>query len=151
MHPLVQDYLNKKQPEKGRLLLKLGLYEKEYVDDDGFTFGLDYDSEAGKYFKKVPIQISDEEYCQILKYEEQEKQQRNSLYFEESNKISIIFKVIAWIVFVGGFIAGIVLGRDMYDDVSVLMLVYWVAAFVAGMTYYGIAEIIQLLTDIKCK
>lgn len=67
-----------------------------------------------------------------------------------NNLVSTIFKVLAWIVFIGGFIAGILLGKDSNGDFSFgVALVYWTAFFVAGMIYYGFAEIIQLLTDIR--
>ena len=68
------------------------------------------------------------------------------------NPVANIFKGLAWIVFFGGFIVGMFLGKDEYGDFSVgIALIYWSAFFVVGMLYYGFAEIIQLLTDIRDK
>ena len=152
MHPLVQNYI-KKQDEntekaKNALLISLGLFEKVYSDED--TPSREYpESELVankvKYYKKVAVQISDEEYAEILKYQKQASTKM-------SNKISNIFKVLAWFIFLGGFIAGLILGSDIYGDFSFLStFLYWCAFFVAGMGYYGFGEIIQLLADIKNK
>ena len=66
---------------------------------------------------------------------------------------------MAWIIFIGGLIAGIVLGNvDVsysyytYKEFSfAIALTYWAISFISGMVFLGFAEIIQLLSDIKEK
>ena len=164
MHPLVQDYLSKKVNEKNELalkkknelLLELNLFEKEYSDKNKYSSDYpfsEYDNQTGtsKYYKKIPIQVSDDEYSEILKYQKQET--------KPTNTISTVFEVLAWIVFIGGFIAGIALGNvevegyySSHSEFSfAIALTYWAVSFVSGMFFLGFAEIIQLLTDIKNK
>jgi len=167
MHQLVQEYLNKKSNEKSELalkkrndlLLELGLFEKEYSDKNEYSTEFpesEWDNQANtsKYYRKVPVQVSDEEYSEILKYQKQEAKPLNA--------ISTVFTVLAWIVFFGGFIAGIVFGnvevtkgyKSTYTETEfsfALALTYWAISFVSGMFFLGLAEIIQLLTDIKNK
>lgn len=167
MHQLVQKYLNKKSNGKSELLpqkrndllLELGLFEKEYSDKNEYSTEFpesewDNQTKTIKYYKKVPVQVSDEEYSEILKYQKQEA--------KPTNTISTVFKGLALFVFIGGFIAGIALGNvevtkgysHTYTDTEfsfALALTYWAISFVSGMLILGFAEIIQLLTDIKNK
>ncbi|MBO4452756.1 MAG: hypothetical protein J5793_02360 [Clostridia bacterium] len=167
MHKLVEEYLTKKaketletdQKKKDELLIKSGLFEKEYstdeFDSDEYP-ECERDPETGRsrYYKKIPIEVSDEEYSEILKY-----QKHTEPEYKEHNTVAIIFKVFAWVVFIVGFIAGIVLGQkevagyySYHTEFSFLSaLKYWISSFVAGMIYLGFAEIIQLLHDIKGK
>ena len=69
----------------------------------------------------------------------------------EENKVSVIFKVLAWCDFVVGFVVGIVSGQRGYSFLWSVALIYWVSSFVCGMVFLGFAEIIQLLHDIKRK
>lgn len=150
MHPLVKEYLIKKEQErrqivlmkKNQLLDELKLFEKQYSNETSWSEEYPcWDEKQSKYYKKIPVEISDAEYAELLKY--QKIGQKPST----SNTVSIIFKVFAWVVFIGGFVAGLLRAEGGFG----LMLVYWCAFFVAGMLYYGFAEIIQLLNDIKNK
>ncbi|MBQ7647164.1 MAG: hypothetical protein IJS94_07845 [Clostridia bacterium] len=157
MDPLVRKYiddLNKKQSEelskkKTDLAFALGLFRKEYSDNTDYTEeypNFDYDSESGKskYYKKVPAEMTDEEYFEILR---RQKERNDS----KGNTIAVILKVVAWIVFFGGFFAGIIIG-NIDDKFSLTTaLICWSISFVSGMMFLGFAEVIQLLTDIKYK
>ena len=70
------------------------------------------------------------------------------------NRIAKILKVMAWCVFVLGFILGIVFGQvpDRWGDTQfsfALALTYWAVSFFSGMLLLGFAEIIRLLEDVK--
>ena len=164
MNKLVEKYLNYKakeaadaqQEEKNALLIQLGLYEKEYSADDEESVEypeLEWDAENKnyKYYKKVAVAVSDDEYLEILKYQKGHEEEE-----KKKNNIAIVFKVMAWLTFVAGFIAGIALGqknvRAYYSEFSLATaLIYWASGFAGGMTFLGLAEIIQLLQDIKMK
>ncbi len=178
MNQLVQDYLDRKSNEsqekslknKNELLIKLGLFEKEYSDKEEYSYKYpekewDNESNTYKYFRKVPVEVSDSEYSQILKYQKDSTDANNNNgtpAFLPINTISTVFKVLAWIIFIGGFIAGIALGRVevtrgyyyTYTDTEFSFaqaFIYWAISFISGMAFLGFAEIIQLLTDIKNK
>jgi len=138
--------------EKEKTLIDLGLFEKVYSTSDEaieeFPF-IEWDSEnsVNVYFKKVPIEVSDEEYEEIKKYAKDSKNTD-----KKDNIIASILKKIAWCVFIVGAIAGLALGNLGYRGFSFgITLIYWFASFISGITLLGFAEIIQLLTDIKNK
>lgn len=75
-----------------------------------------------------------------------------SIEYGSKNTISSVLKVIAWIILIVGFIVGIVLGRDQFDDFSFgLALSYWITYGIAFLGIYSVAEIIQILHDIREK
>ena len=76
------------------------------------------------------------------------------------NTVSSIFKFLAWCTFIGGFLAGIILGQvetttGYYFSKTETTFslakaaIYWISALIAGMLFYGFGEIIQLLSDIQ--
>lgn len=81
----------------------------------------------------------------------------NTIYSKKqtgSNRIAGVIRVIAWIVYGVGLIAGLLLGRDAgyFSDFPFLfVLAYWAGFFVAGTMIMGFAEIIELLQEIADK
>ncbi len=77
-------------------------------------------------------------------------------YFSGSknNGVATALRVIAWITYVGGFIAGLILGNIVTGNYGLTefsftaALIYWVAAFISGTVFLGFAEIISLLQKI---
>ncbi len=71
---------------------------------------------------------------------------------EHANGVAAALRFIAWATYIGAFLLGVFLGRDLYCDFSLtLASIYWVAGFVSGTMFLGFSEIIQLLQDIKNK
>lgn len=141
--------LKNKMEEKEKVLIDLGLYEKVYSPDDDYSVEyswVEWDNELSKnrYYKKVVVQVSDEEYEEIKKYSSKEVK-------KEKNVIATILTVVAWIMYIGGFILGIVLGSTLGGDSFIFVLIYWIAFFIGGTMYLAFAEIIKLLMDIKNK
>lgn len=168
MHKLVANYLVEQQQKREKdardtrnaLLLKLGLYEKEYTDAPNPSSEYqEWDSTAQKYYRKVPVAVSDEEYAEILKYRKKEPAVSLST---GANTISVLFKAIGYFIFLIGFIVGIassnveVVTGTYYQHTTTefswaLAFTYWGVAFISGMVFLGFSEIIQLLTDLKNK
>ncbi|MGM9876917.1 MAG: hypothetical protein ACI310_06820 [Bacilli bacterium] len=71
---------------------------------------------------------------------------------KEKNTISSILKVIAWIIIVLGFILGFILGQNEYDEIefSSLMTI-WLTYGGVSLGIFALAEIIQILHDIRFK
>ena len=67
---------------------------------------------------------------------------------KRNNTISIIFKVLACMVFIGGFIAGLIAGF-VFARTLLVTLIYWASGFISGIVFLGFSEIIQLLYEIK--
>ena len=73
---------------------------------------------------------------------------KNKNYNE--NTISAILKIIAWIVIIIGFIIGIVYGSaDSYEFDGLKMFATWLIFGGGALGCFALAEIIQLLQDIK--
>ena len=150
----------KYEEEKQKTLIELGLFEKVYSPDNNYSeefSSCEWDSanSTNKYYKKVTVEITDEEYQEVKKYSKKEET-------TENNPIATALTVIAWIVFIGGFIAGIALGTVevergyyyTYTDTEFSFAIafgYWCVSLISGTMFLGFAEIIKLLNDIKRK
>ncbi len=92
-------------------------------------------------------------YCNNLKeYNTENLDIRLEKIMQEKNTISSILKVIAWIIIVLGFILGFILGQNEYDEIefSSLMTI-WLTYGAISLGIFALAEIIQILHDIRFK
>lgn len=166
MNQKVQEFINQqkiqlennKNMEKAKVLNDLGLYDKEYSENSAWSekypeYEYDQVTQQGKYFRKIPISVTDEEYAEILKYSNIDNTQIESDDVKtNSNTIATIFSVIAVFIFILGLFLGIVLGDAIGYKFSIgVALICWGSGFVGGMLMLGFAEIIKLLTAIKDK
>ena len=147
------------EESKQKALIDLGLFEKVYSPDNKYSnefFLSEWDStnQITKYYKKVAIEITDEEYQEVKKYSKEVP--------AENNAVAVALKIIACIIFIGGFIAGIVLGTVevekgyyyTYTDTEfsfAIAFIYWCISLISGTVFLGFAEIIRLLDAIKRK
>lgn len=168
MHEKVQEFINEKKNEerriydskKSQLLISLGLTEKVYSDSKEYSYEFPYSENVDgelKWYKIKAIEITDEEYEEIKKYSS-----KNNYVEAPNNTIATILTVIAWIVYIAGFLAGMCLAnvevtRGYYythteTEFSIgIALMYWGIALVSGTLFLGFAEIIKLLQGIKDK
>lgn len=173
MDERVKAFLERKQSEekaahdkeKQNTLIQLGLYEKEYSPD--ITYSEEYPcyenentDHYGKYYKAVPLEVTDEEYQIIKKYAKSENDADTEI---RENTIAKVLQVFSWILFICGFFAGIVFGNESIDVgfysfshtetkfMWSVALTYWCTAAVSGTILLGFAEIIKLLEAIKNK
>ena len=137
-----QEELAKKQAEKDKLLIDLGLSEKEYLPSGNLSDEYpEYDRETKSYYKLKAIAVTEEEFEKIKKYAGKKEDNVSS------NGIATILTVIAWITYAAGFMAGLAL----FEMLEWYILLIWLAAFLSGTVYLGFAEIIKLLTQIRDK
>lgn len=167
MDPRVQCYLEKQEAEiakqekekKDAILIKVGLYEKEYSADGKFTPEYHYEERDAKtkrkrYFKIVPIGVSDEEYRRICAVSVI-KPESDETKVDTENAISSFMKGVAIFIFILGFFGGLILGvessgyRFAFNFSNVLIV--WVVSFISGIIFWGFAEIIRLLDKISQK
>lgn len=178
MNERVQAYIEQQEAkqtaenkrEKEEILIKLGLVEKKYAPDDqprdreGYPY-VELLNGVPRRYKNVPIEISDEDFEKVKEcYERQFLSKKepprirshvSSGGDEEKDPIAVALTVVAWIVFVGGFIAGIVLGKQpvvsSWGSVKntefsfALACLYWVLSGITGLMFLGFARIIKLL------
>ena len=151
----MQEEETKKQEKREALLLKLGLYDVEYspyeYHSPEYPF---FDSEAGKYYKKNIIEISDEDYQELLNHFEATEE-----HGYQNIIIATVIRIISAIVFLGGFIMGIVCGNveisGLYTSYTrfspAIAFTYWGISLISGFILLGFAQIIQTLDNIYTK
>ena len=74
---------------------------------------------------------------------------QNPLVNTSSNFIAKVIMVIAIVIYVCGFIAGIMVGQHVESFLTILL--YWVAAALSGSLMLGFSEVIRLLHEINQK
>lgn len=167
MNKIVQEFIDKKKAEiennknkeKRKLLMDLGICEKEYSQSSAWSeeypdYEYDQETKEGRYFKKIPINVTDEEYEEILKYC---KQSDNTTPVNKENKVAKVLTGIAYAIFIIGAILGFAMGytknipEDTYYFSFAVAVAWWGVSFIGGMLMLGFAEIIKLLTAIKNK
>lgn len=152
-----REKFERKEKEKRDTLIRLGLYEKEYapdrtVDSDEYP-NAEYDPalQINVYYKMIVPDITDEEFEEIKEYTEEES--------SSSNVVSSILKYIAFSIYIGGFIIGLINGnaevegyyRDYTEFHLEIAMTYWENAFINGTIFLGFSEVIKLLDAIKRK
>lgn len=163
MNEVVQEFIRKKQEQlaqkqkeeyealKAKTLVKLGLVEKEYSPDGKYSdeyLQSEYDevNKCNKFYKIVPISVTDEEFEELKKCLPPEEKDCEE---ETKSGVSTLLKIFAWIVYIGGFVAGFILGADRWGDPTFMTVVYWLIFLLVGTMYMGFAKIIDLLCNIK--
>ena len=131
---------------RNQRLLALGLYEMEFAPDNEMSpeYPLFQD---GKFCRKVPVEVTDEEYAAICAADTPEKKDWPELPVDK-----ILF-VLAMVVYFTGLIVGISFGSGQYyESFSLLtastVLIY---AVLIGSLFLGLSELLKLLKKIADK
>ena len=74
---------------------------------------------------------------------------QNPLVSTSSNFTAKVIMIIAIVIYVCGFIAGIMVGQQVESFLTILL--YWVAAALSGSLMLGFSEVIRLLHEINQK
>ena len=144
-----KEQLRKEEAErKEKNLIELGLYYKIYSKENSYSdeFPL-YDEKINKYYKKVAYFVTDEEYEEILKLNNDSVEKTED--YSDTNPIATTLLAIAIIIYAVGLIAGLMTFPDEY--MGWLGFVYWIGAFISGSSFLGFAEIIKLLHEMRNK
>ncbi len=171
MNTMVKEFLDKKKREinksnyekKSKLLISLGLYEKAYSPQNTSSaeypfYERDKVDKKDKFYKKVPIDVTDEEFEEIKKVCKTDTTSSGN----SANTVATVLIFFAVLIFIGGFITGSVLGNTevtkgtyyTYTKTEfsfAIALTYWSISLISGMLLIAFAEIIKLLTAIKNK
>lgn len=165
MNEKLEEYISiwkeEEKEQRSIELINAGLFEKVYSDDDVNISDYpevewDEENQCNRYYKKVSIDITDEEYEEFKKA----YNSKDNAVIEPKNKVATVLTVIAWIVFIGGFIAGIAFGNvevvkgSLYSYRTTefsfaIAFSYWAVSAISGVLILGFAEVIKLLNAIK--
>ena len=93
----------KEQEAKNEHLIRLGLIDKEKSNREYFPYFVNdkckWDEDLGKYYieKPVPLEVSDEEYKEILKYDQVEVEEKKP---KKNTNWGNAIELIAWIALI---------------------------------------------------
>ena len=143
---------------KNEKLIELNMYEEVRSSNDAWDneypfSGFDQTEQKYYYYKKVAIEMSDEEFEEILSLSNENPSYDN----QNKNGVSITLLVIGVLIYCAGFIAGIVMGAPESSYYSsdefnfTTMFTAWTSAFISGTIFIAFSEIIKLLHQIKTK
>lgn len=91
-------------------------------------------------------------YCNSLKeYNTENYNVKLENIMRENNFISSVLKSIAWIILGIGCIGGIIIGQQYEENALIVLLEIWVISGIATMLLLSLAEIVQILHDIRFK
>ena len=173
MDQKVQEYIvrgqEKERKKQGEIrdahLIKLGLFDKMYAVPNIYTKEYpecEIKDGRAQYYKKVAKQVTEEEYAEICRLtasvqKEEEKEKPIDVVPMRPNNPNVgavALRTIAIVVYVGGFIFGIILGnvdtvnyfgRTVSEFSFAAALSYWSQALISGTLLLGFGEIINLL------
>lgn len=171
MDPRLAEYLEKKEEEKraedaklrqeqletrNYRLIDAGLYDQELCDAESSNYS-EWDPSIGdfKYYKRIPITVTDEEYAAFL------AASKEDFGGAQNKKLAVVvaLQIIGWGAIAVGLILGFVLGANnplselfggKNSDFSfATAFTYWLTSAVCGILLLGFAKVIELLNDIK--
>lgn len=152
MHPMVKNYIYGTDKQREYLLINAGLYEKVYApenESENYSVYPYKDKNNNKRYKKVAIEVTDEEFLIIKKKFEENQNKSNdkfnneSSYIDNENKIANILKSIGIVIFIIGFILAIVTGVQAESFITSIIVLC--ATTISGILFLGLSEIINLL------
>lgn len=123
------------------------LYEKYVFDSPEYDEILFNKRQMKDNIENVEFEQQSKEmkYTISSNIEQNSADEANTSIPTQSNIISQLLRVSAWIMFIIGFILGIVLAANTVKFNLSILLICWLTSFIAGMVLLGFAEIISLL------
>jgi hypothetical protein len=156
MHESIIKYLEKqnkiKIENRRQFLLDNDICERVYNPIEDGEYNDEYpfrDCDTNKWYKKEPIDITDDEFNLIQKaYNEAHTSEKS-----ESNSIATFFFVFGWITIIAGLIESLSAASDDKGESFTfsIFVIHLAITLVLSMLYFGFGEVIKLLNDIKNK
>lgn len=150
MNPVYQEYMEtlrlklavRQQSQRSSFLMQEGLFTKEYAPDDtapGYPFE-EWDPALGKlrHYRKEPIELTDQQWQELQQLYRQVHPPEAQ---EAKAPISKLLTGTAWGLYIGGFLLGC---GCLFRNLTAAFLI-WIAVFLWGTFFLGMAEIIRLL------
>ena len=148
----VEKYLlTVEQREKYTILKSIGLVEKEYSDRKSKAYPL-RDKSNGRYYREVPIQVTDEEWFEIKRAYEADQKLRNSNSRKNekysSSFIGTILGLFGLLAIIGGILIAISIPKDILPFLKPVIILY---SIIIGVIIYAYGDIVDYLKQIRDK
>ncbi len=138
----LEEQRKKTREARGRKLVELGLWEKVF-DPEEKGYSEEYpESEDGKFYRKAPVEVTDEEWADICRY---------AGGSPARNPVSRALRVIAMCIYIGGGVIGLLLCLYVVASYGGFLAgifqagSMWVSAAIFGTVMLGLSEVIRLL------
>ena len=164
MNKMVENYLQEKQRQewhkerayREKLLIAEGLYETVYLDEntpeDLYDENILWDYEKERYYKKVPVDVTDEEFAQIEKYAKNAVTREKGMFANFADKIKGLAEWTCWIGIISSIVGGIALiaeDSDMFFIGLLTMVIGSIASWAGSWVLYGFGELVEDVRQIK--
>lgn len=127
-----------------------GKYQIHGYSDDEYP-EVEYINDMNVCYRKKAIEVTDEEYEALRKVLKVGARNLSEDKSPDRSSVATIFYVIAAIIFILGFFAGIGIGNSSKHFEFLFAVIAWASAFVSGMIFVGFGKIIELLNKIYNK
>ena len=136
-----------KQRAKDKRLIELGLYDKEFTDVFSESHR-HYDPDAKKYYRKIPLRdVSDEQLQKLETLDDEMRKLGRVVNVKPQSSFTIeAFKGVAYLTWLSGAVVGTLI---LFDVETYFGLGVYFGAFLLGLIFFAIAEIIGLLMRIE--
>ena len=165
MNERVEKYLNyQKEEERKRqadyrekVLIAAGLYEREYIPkqegEDNWDESLTWDTQAQQYYKKVGIQVTDEEFAQIEAYTtEKQDSGEKGMFANVGQKIMDLASLVCWVGIVISILTGIIMMAAAEELILAGLLIAVVGSlgsWIGSWFTYGFGELLETTKQIE--
>lgn len=164
MNVKVEAYLAEKEREQAakklarrqKILLKAGLAEKVFSQQDKPSPEYPYYDENGMwYYKIVCEEVTDEEYERIAAYVKDDLEdapEEGKMFADIGGKIRSVAKMLCWIGIAFSVLAGLILMAQDSDLAPMGILTAGLGAlfsWISSLFLYGFGELIVKVTDIE--
>ena len=163
MNERVEVYLRfKKQEQRDRqkvyrdkVLMEEGLYDRLYVsaEEDTWDNSLTWDPQVRRYYKKVAMEVTDEEFAAIEKYAAKTVQRdvETGMFANIGDKIMDLAQFECWIGIIGSILSGIVMmaaDGDMVLYGLLTMVLGSIGAWIGSWFTYAFGQMVKDLRQV---
>ncbi|MBQ2188951.1 MAG: hypothetical protein II401_10415 [Bacteroidales bacterium] len=121
--------------ERKRILIECGIFNKKYSSQKSEDYPF-YDDQAKRYFRKIAVEVSDEDYKNVLDYYNSHRKQTTNT----AEKTLSVMAVVVLVLSVIGFAAGIV--AVVSDAALMAYAVAGVVTLVNGLAVFALFRVI---------
>lgn len=163
MNERVEKYLSFKKEEarkaqaayRDKVLVAAGLYEREYVPkqegDDNWDESLTWDPQAQQYYKKVGIQVTDEEFAQIEAYTtEKQDSGETGMFANVGQKIMDLASLVCWMGIILSILTGIIMmAAELVLPGLLIGVVGSLGSWIGSWFTYGFGQLLETTKQIE--
>lgn len=129
--------------ERKRILIECGIFDKKYSTEKSADYPF-YDEKMKRYYRKIAVSVSDEDYKNVLDYYNNRRKIQPSGAEKTLSAIAVVVLVFSLLCFASGVLAAVIdAGLIVYAVVGVVSLIHGLAAWALFRVICNISVNIQ--------